>query len=297
MYDLAAICMLLETVALLTMHALVMRRGRGTSGTAAGVMCGVALAVLPLRVTVGSQPPAEPLEMAVLSLLWTLATAGATAAGLYLRTLDKRRERAVADARRAQRLELARELHDLIGHDLSDILLEAQAAQLVPDKAMTALGRIEQAGLSALTSMDHTVRMLHDDPVARAPVRGIGDLPELVARYEQVSLRMASDLTVPDGVGAVAYRVVLESLTNARKHAGKCRVEIEIRQAPGAAVEVVVTDEGVRPARNRQGTGLGLIGLAERVEAIGGSFHAGPRQPRGWQVRATIPVRHAVPMP
>jgi signal transduction histidine kinase len=237
-----------------------------------------------------------PLPVAAFAA-WLLPVVLAVAAGWYLRSLDGRRHRAVAAARRAQRLELARDLHDFVAHDVSEMLAQAQAGQVLADRdAAAAAGTlpvIEQAALRALASLDRTVAMLHDGP-ARASLHTLDDLRELADRFG-AELDLDPDLEVPRELAATAYRVVVEALTNVRRHAtGASRVEISVRRV-GDALEVAVADDGRGTAPPSRRGGLGLPGLQERVRMLGGTLTAGPREPRGWRLAAVLPAASARP--
>ncbi|MFE4974118.1 sensor histidine kinase [Kitasatospora sp. NPDC056651] len=285
-----------------------------------GALLGLAVLVLPLRfaLRVPQGGAAWPVAGMLLSLLPVLAVAGAA---LYLRILDVRRERAVDRARREQRLEVARGLHDFVAHEVTGIVLEAQAGQLPgqePEETAALLRRLEEAGLRALDSMDEMVGALRepggqaggtgqDERASAATTRrqGLADLPELVARFGATgSLRATADLA-PDTAGrlsaeaeATAYAIVLEALTNIRRHAPKA-TEVTVRVAPGeaGAVELTVTDDAGGPAgtpllRRRPGAGgTGLAGLTARAAAHGGSLTAGPGTPAGWRVSCSLPGR------
>jgi signal transduction histidine kinase len=304
-----------EAVALLVLVALVVRVVPARPAVLAGGLAGVAVPAWLLRFG----PP--ELSGPVLGGFGAWAGAAVLAAGVggYLRSLDARRSRAVRDARRAQRLSLARDLHDFVAHDVTEILAQAQAAQLLADQdpptATTALHTIEEAALRALTAMDRTIHLLHDDPdptpsgstldatadsppaAPAVPVPALAELPELTGRFAAAGA-VAVDLEVEAAVAglsrevaATAYRVVLEALTNVRRHApGARRVAVTLRRTgagSGAAVEVTVTDDGGGQGRGTGSVlrsvtrvgGLGLAGLAERVEALGGHLTAGPHRP------------------
>jgi signal transduction histidine kinase len=242
---------------------------------------------------------------------WGLVALLAAVVGLYLRRLDRDSVRSVAEARRAQRLQLARDLHDFVAHDVSGMLAQAQAGQVLaardPAAAAAAFKRIEVAGLQALASLDRTVHMLSDPtdgptdgPTARPAT--LDDLPELVGRFAStaaVDLEIAPGLAadLPREHAATAYRVVVEALTNVRRHApAATRVAVLVHRA-GPAVLVSVTNDGpaaaarsARPRPRPRHSGLGLPGLAERVEALGGTLTAGPADAGGWRVTATLPL-------
>ncbi|GHC47201.1 hypothetical protein GCM10010507_23360 [Streptomyces cinnamoneus] len=232
------------------------------------------------------------------------------AVGRYLYVLHERRVRSVQEARRAQRLELARDLHDFVAHDVSGIVTLAQAAQVVferqPEQVLPLLRRIEEAGQQALGAMDRTVHMLGDAD-DRPGAYGLDDIRGTVDRFRasgtmeaglDLELSPSESARVPREAAGTAHRVVVESLTNVRRHApGAASVRVTVRGA-GPELVVTVTDSGRedpdsgqdRPwsGDGRRG-GLGLVGLAERVEAVGGSFTAGPHG-CGWRVRAAFPL-------
>ncbi|MEU4585175.1 histidine kinase [Kitasatospora aureofaciens] len=275
-----------------------------------GGLVGLAAVVLPLRFALRMPQggAAGPVGGVLFSLLPVLGVGGAS---LYLRVLDARRERAVARARREQRLEVARGLHDFVAHEITGIVLEAQAGQLPgpeTEETATLLRRLEEAGLRALDSMDEMVGALRGDQEAVGTTRrpGLADLPELVARFGTKGGPRATVDLAPGVVGllsaeaqATAYAVVLEALTNVRRHAPQAAV-VTVRVAPepdGRAVRLTVGDTG-GPAtrrlrlRRRPGTGgTGLAGLAARAAAHGGTLTSGPLGPSGWEVCCTLPGR------
>lgn len=229
-------------------------------------------------------------------------------AGVYLRDLDRQQRLAASRARADERLDLARELHDLVAHYVTGIVVQAQAAQVVADRdpsaAGTALDRIEEAGKDALTAMRRLVGSLRDDDaLPTAPPVGLAGLADLVAPDGApgpavvVTIDPAADLAVPGAVAASVHRIVQESVTNARRHGvDATRVEVDVLLAD-RALAVTVTDDG-RPllaGRWVEGQGYGLIGMQERAQALGGTLTAGPVDPpgHGWQVRATLPLLDA----
>jgi signal transduction histidine kinase len=228
-------------------------------------------------------------------VLWAGAPAVALIVGGYPRLAEERRLRAVASARRAQQLALARDIHDFVAHDVSGIVVQAQSARFAGDLAAMseALERIEAAGLQALDVLDRTVHTLRADDT----LGGLADLPALVRRFDEsmpatVDLDLADDAHAPHDVGATAYRVVTEALTNVRRHALTTpTVHIDVRQAGGNALAVTVVNEKPahrRASRPRTGGGSGLSGLRERVALLGGTFEAGPHR-GGWRVTAVLP--------
>ncbi|WP_316525366.1 sensor histidine kinase [Kitasatospora brasiliensis] len=321
-YRLPAFWLPFEWLALLALLFRAVRRLPDRWVGPVGALLGLAALVLPLRFALRTPKDSAAGVVAglLVSLLPVLVVAGVA---LYLRVLDARRERAVVRARREQRLEVARGLHDFVAHEITGIVLEAQAGQLPgqePEETAALLRRLEQAGLRALDSMDEMVGALREpdgqegqdagpdrgESAGGATTRrlGLADLPELVDRFGATgSLRATADL-VPDTAGrlsaeaeATAYAVVLECLTNIRRHAPQAG-EVTVRVAPGVdgAVELTVTDDGgpartPLPRRRPGAGGTGLAGLTARAAAHGGSLTAGPGTPAGWRVSCSLPGR------
>jgi len=292
----ADVLILVEAVAMIVLIFLVVRKAPARQALVAASVAGAAEAAM---ILVGSDTGGSLREAAEAVAFWSLAAAGAAGAALHLNALDPERARSVADARRSQRLELARDLHDFVAHDVSGILVDAQAGRTVPKQAIAALERIEKDALHALAAMDRTVRALReagDETAEQMRMAGLEDLAELTGRFEtsshaEVHLDVAPnalDGLAPE-VSATGYRVVVEALTNVRRHAPAARgVEVVVAPAgPGIALTVINDGVGVR-ADDRDG-GFGLIGLRERVEALGGTVSAGPIDANRWQLRAVLP--------
>ena len=230
--------------------------------------------------------------------LWSAALA----AGLYFRYLDFLHRQTLETARRQERLELARELHDVVAHHVTGIVVQAQAARFAgADDGRTllsTLGRIETAGTDTLAAIRQLVGLLRDPDDTSGVAPGPEPISRLVARFAEHG--PAVDLRLPDGVPAscwppevasTVYRVVQEALTNISRHAPAARsVTVSVTHDP-RQVSVEVTDDApavaARPARPG---GYGLVGMRERVEALGGKVRAGPRPGAGWAVRASLPV-------
>ncbi|MET7403794.1 histidine kinase, partial [Dactylosporangium sp. NPDC005572] len=244
--------------------------------TAAGVAAG-GLAVAAASWCTGNSAGAGVPTVTGLNLLAWLA---AVVAGLLLRERDRRRR----DAAAAVRLDLARELHDEVAHHVTGIVLQAQAARILarrrPGEVDGALAGIETAGAEALAAMRRVVALLREGE----------DLGDLVSRYggPPVRLRLpAGGLRCAPAVSAVVYRVVQESLTNVTRHAPRARsVSVTVGESP-SSVTVTVLDDGPSPAP--AAGGYGLIGMRERVEALGGELSAGPAPSGGWAVSAVLP--------
>ncbi len=240
------------------------------------------------------------------SVLSALGWGGAVAIGLVLREVDTRRRAAVEDIRSAERMELARELHDVVAHHVTGIVVAAQAAAVVarssPDDVDRALSAIEHAGTDALTAMRRMVGVLRgqDAEGARTPGAELAEVRTLVHRFDPESrlVRLTTDpglehAVLPPGVAATGYRVVQEALTNVRRHAphvATVAVDVRIREE---ALLVSVRNDGVPPApvSSRVGGGFGLVGMGERVAALDGTFTAGPIAPGVWSVIVRLPLR------
>ena len=240
-----------------------------------------------------------------LAFLGLLAWGGGLGVGVWLRFVDARHQLAVDAARRDERLELARELHDVVAHHVAGIVVQAQAARLVaarrPETLEPALAGIESAGTDALGAMRRVVGLLRDEGDAGGVMPGQEALAGLVARFADagpaVRLRLPDDGqgSWPPEVASTVYRVVQEALTNVALHAPEAaEVIVLVGNAPSGVTVEVVDDGPARPSAPswfaRSG-GYGLVGMRERVEALGGTLRAGPGPAGGWVVQAKLPAR------
>jgi signal transduction histidine kinase len=214
--------------------------------------------------------------------------------------LERERESAAARAAAEERLRIARDVHDLVGHGLSGIAVQSSTARLALDAdefgaARTALSAVESASRSALAEMRQLLGVLRaKDGGEYGPPPGLGDLPGLVDGLRQRGAAVAVSAgelgEVPGAVSLAAYRVVQEALTNVVKHAAGSPVTVQVA-ASGGAVLVTVEDYAQQgpPLGGRVG-GDGLAGMRERVAGLGGEISAGPAGDHpGWRVRARIP--------
>lgn len=206
------------------------------------------------------------------------------------------------DAIRArEREELARDLHDTVAHHVSAIAIRAQAGLAVaptdPAAAVDALRIIDAEASRTLAEMRTIVRGLRQGEQAElAPLPQIADVPRLAGDTPggpAVHVQMHGDAAdVPAPVATAAYRLVQESITNARRHARRAsRIDVVVHTGEDA-VTVEVTDDGDAGSARRD-TGFGIAGMIERAERLGGTCTAGPRDDRGWSVRAVLPRRGA----
>jgi signal transduction histidine kinase len=211
-------------------------------------------------------------------------------------------------ARRAvveERLRLARELHDVVAHAMSVIAVQsgvgAHVADTNPQEAAKALAAIEATSRAALEELRRLLGVLRqeDEPQgALAPVPGLADLEGLLAEVGKAGLAVKLQINgtrppLPAGVDLSAYRIVQEALTNVVKHAGPARAQVVVGYRD-QDVTVEVTDDGrgavTSASDGRVGTGHGLIGMRERVQAFGGDLQTGPRPGGGFRVAARLPL-------
>ncbi len=225
---------------------------------------------------------------------------------------DPRVRAAVDAAVSRERVDLAGEVHDLVGAGLSVIVAQAAAARSrSPEDAAATLADIEQVGRRALVELRQLVGRWHaepaqcrrppdgTDPAAVPPLPDLRDLPDLLARVQAAGLPVELAVRgrrrrVPPEVGAAAYRVVQEALTNTLRHAGpaRARVVLALRRT---RLEVQVEDDGAGPPAGtlsveRPAPGYGLAGMRRRVERLGGRLVAGPGTRRGFRVHARLPL-------
>ena len=231
----------------------------------------------------------------------------AYAARLEERTaeLERAREELARRAVVEERLRLARELHDVVAHAMSVIAVQsgvgAHVADTQPKEARRSLAAIEATSRAALEELRRLLGVLRQEEepqAALAPVPGLADLDSLLAEVGKAGLAVKLQVhgtrpPVPAGVDLSAYRIVQEALTNVVKHAGPARAQVVVGYGDHE-VTVEVTDDGrgaVSSANDgRVGSGRGLIGMRERVQAFGGELQTGPRPGGGFRVAARLPV-------
>jgi signal transduction histidine kinase len=249
---------------------------------------------------------AENLALAALGALAVAAGDASRSRRAYTREVEERARRAEQgreqEARRRvteERLRIARDLHDVLGHQLALINVQAAVADHVldgqPAQTRQALGHIRRASKTALDELRDTIGLLREpgEPAAPTePTLGLAALDELVASFRRSGLRIV--LSVDGAVRALApvpdltaYRVVQESLTNVCKHAGGAAVRLRLAYGP-SALRIVVDDDG--PGAVGGGTGHGLVGMRERVSSAGGTLSCGPGDEGGFRVVATLPL-------
>ncbi|MEV0218217.1 histidine kinase [Streptomyces sp. NPDC050704] len=281
------------------------------AGVCAGLTGGAVLA-LPLR---GLQTTLQNNDLGflfavTLALVLPVGIIGGLAA--YLRTLDNRRALAVTETRRFERLAMAADLHDFVAHHVTGILVQTQVARMMavtePDRLDPVLADIEHAATEALASMRRTVGILREGPQEAAG-------PDLADRHPAADLSAVADLVegfggfvgpkavlhrtpavpgdLPHEVQSAAHRVVQEALTNVRRHAADAtEVTVGLTYEEGT-LHVTVRDDGhggTQMPYAARGGGFGIVGLTERVTALGGELRTGPRPDTGWEVTALLPA-------
>jgi signal transduction histidine kinase len=216
--------------------------------------------------------------------------------------LETLRDVATREAVASERLRIAREVHDVVGHALAAITLHARVAQRQLERdlgmASQSLADIATLASTALAETRGAVGSIRaGEPAELEPQPGLGDLDALVERLRSPELvielrRRGSGPAPPAAVQAAAFRIVQESLSNALNHARPARVTVSVDRRPGRLV-LDVHDEG-RRRRTPAGNGSGLLGMRERAASVGGEVDAGPAPDGGWHVTATLPdVRSA----
>ncbi|WP_318217259.1 sensor histidine kinase [Streptomyces sp. SCL15-6] len=277
------------------------RSGRGLLTV---LVCVVMLLGLPFAVMAspGDGPAADAFAQArgVLELAWLIA---AGAAGEALRQAEQRadeaertREETARLRATEERLHIARELHDSLTHQISIVKVQAEVAVHLARKRgeeiPESLLAIQGAGREATRELRATLETLRDE--TKSPSYGLDRVPELVQRAHGIGLKTTLTIEgqrqdVPDAVDRTAYRIVQESLTNVARHAAAATASIRIDYRPDA-LAIRVDDDGRAEPGSTPVAGVGLLGMRERVAALGGRLLAEPRDEGGFTVQAEIPV-------
>lgn len=291
-----------ESCGVLFLIARTTSRGDTPAKAAAWTLPLVVAALLsPLRVARWPQIIANAYVMTVCVVI-------AISVGCAIRAIESRRERAAREVRQAERLSLARDLHDLIAHHMTGVIVQANAALTIqataPDKIEPILRNIVDASTETLESTRRLVRILRENNhIALRPGELLSELAELVAAHSSGSA--AGDGTarleatasarvahLSPEVEVSVLRLVQEALTNVRRHAPNAQTVVRLDAQP-AWVRVVVTNSSPLHGASKPiggHSGYGLLGLRERVEALDGTLQAGPLHGGGWQVTATLPM-------
>nr|WP_279590944.1 histidine kinase [Modestobacter marinus] len=244
----------------------------------------------------GGRPAAAGVPVGVVAV-WLLAWAFA------YRTARRGEERDAArlalrdEAVAEERARIAQELHDLLGHTLTVMVVQAGAGRVVldtePARARALLETIESTGREAMDELDRLLSALGEQA---ADPPGMADLPRLVARLAEAGVAVRLDVApgaddVPRSLHSSAYRIVQEALTNALNHGAASSAIVRVARV-GGALTLEVVDDGRAP--HAYAPGRGLIGIAERAAVLGGSVEHGPTAAGGFRVSASLPVPERV---
>jgi signal transduction histidine kinase len=293
---------------IVALYTVAERRDRRTSLIATLVVATLFAAVI---VSLGGLP--EGLQglfqtILVVWLAWALGDLARTR-GLYAtaiedraRLLEVERDEKAQRAITAERQRIARELHDIVAHHVSVIVIQAgaglRALDRRPDQTRTAVEAIDRTGREALLDMRRMVAVLGDasEPSALAPMPRLDRLGELVEEVRAAGLPVELSVEgerrpLDAGIELSAYRIIQEALTNVLKHARGARARVRLRYAP-RSLEIEIADEGGSGSTDigdREHEGRGLLGMQERASLYGGRFEAG-RTPTGFRVTASLPI-------
>jgi signal transduction histidine kinase len=234
-----------------------------------------------------------------------LALALAWGAGTWLRQSRaaeaERRVHVAEVARATERTRIARELHDVVTHHVTAMVVQAEAARYLtghPDRLDQTLRTVTDTGRKAISDLRHLLDLLDPDDGPRARTPTVGELRDLVEQTRRAGqpVEFTEEGRPPGGIGSaemIVYRVVQESLTNALKHAHGSSTTVRVRHGEGEIAVEIGTDGTGSAGASPGGSGRGLAGLRERVTLLGGEFSAGHRDGGGFVVRARIPVPSA----
>jgi signal transduction histidine kinase len=256
-------------------------------------------AYVPLAVVLFQLGSGEPLEEFV---TFYLALALAWGIGAWLRSTRaaeaERRRRVAGDTRTAERTRIARELHDVVTHHVTAMVVQAEAARYLtaaPDRLDQTLTAVTDTGRRAITDLRHLLDLLNPDHGVEARAPAPGSISTLVEQTRQAGqpVEFTEEGTPAESTGSadlVAYRVVQEALTNALKHAHGSRTSVQVRHGAREITVEVSTDGSGAAAGSPGGSGRGLAGLRERVDVLGGDFSVDQEAGAGFAVRARIPT-------
>jgi signal transduction histidine kinase len=215
--------------------------------------------------------------------------------------LEKGREEEAVRAVAEERSRIARELHDVVAHYVSVMVVQSAGARRVVEKdprsAQVALEAVEAAGRTALAEMRRMLEVLRADDPGMGPQPGLDELETLIGHVRDAGLPVELQIEgttccLPAGMDLAAYRIVQEALTNTVKHGGRARASVTVRYLPDT-LEIEVVDDGrgaAAPLISGTGGGHGLIGMHERVALFGGTLQAGPVLTGGYRVFARMPI-------
>jgi len=283
----------------------VSRHGRGREPYLGAAVGAAALLSFDLRVEVLQSASEIVFHWAVFSLVWGAGRALAVAERRSRQHLQRAVEAevsaatAVMNAVAEERARIAREMHDVVAHAVSSIVVQAGAAEQVveddPDYARAALASIRGTGSEALDEMRRVVAILRQDgePGGLSPQPGLGLIPSLLAEARAAGLEVdweteGSPVPLSPGLDLAVYRIVQEALTNVRRHAAASRVGVRLSWLADE-VRLEVRDDGQGPRESGR-RGHGLVGMQERATLYGGQVRTGPGREAGFVVTAALPL-------
>ncbi|MBB4686697.1 sensor histidine kinase [Amycolatopsis jiangsuensis] len=255
----------------------------------------VPFAIVLYRLGAGGEPVIE-------FVTFYLVTIFAWALGSWLRSTRaleaERRRRVAEDTRTAERSRIARELHDVVTHHVTAMVVQTEAARYLtaaPERLDQTLAAVTDTGRRAITDLRHLLELLNPDHGTEVPTSSPGKLRTLVEQTRQAGqpVEFTEEGTPAESSGSadlVAYRVVQEALTNALKYAHGSRTAVAVRHCEREITVQISTDSSGTHAASPGGSGRGLTGLRERVTVLGGDFSAGRAGGGGFVVRARIPT-------
>jgi signal transduction histidine kinase len=250
------------------------------------------------EVLLSAAVPIAQIQDSAIVLILAIVTAWVIGNSVRQRRLhnEAQRTRFAVEAVQAERLRIAREVHDVVAHSIGVIAIQAGMGRRVidtqPAEARNALGVIEDTSRDTLATLRRLLGGLRQEAVAAADDGpGLADLDRLLARSRDAGITVVVDRRgepepLPPDIDLTVYRVIQEAITNVTRHSGAQRCEVLVEQLPGA-VTIEITDDG---RGGEVAPGYGIAGMRERVGLLHGSLRAGPRAEGGFQVVATIPV-------
>ncbi|MFE4639372.1 sensor histidine kinase, partial [Streptomyces sp. NPDC056773] len=238
--------------------------------------------------------------------LWLLVWAVGFGSARRLEESDATQLRLRSEVIAGERARMAREVHDLIGHTVNVMLVQAGATRRLldrdPERAREVLAQLEDSGREALEELDRVLGLLRQGSASPSDFQsdspsvqpGLGDLSRLTARMEQAGVAVTARVEpggcgLPGSIDMSAYRIVQEALTNTVKHARARSADVTVRRA-GDLLDIEVSDDG-HGAGNGYAPGRGLLGIAERVSILGGRLEHGQGEHGGFRLRVWLPVR------
>lgn len=279
-------------------------RGLAIAGAAIGCASIVVVAQLDRRVG----PSDAVVGIVIGSVIWLIAYAlrrrGQRTAELEARAsrLEREQEELVRAGIAAERRRIARDLHDVIAHSLSVMIVQAGAARLLldddPERARASASAVEETGHEALVEVRRLLGMLGNEERGLAPRPGLAALSALVEHVRAAGLSVEVSVegkphALPPGIDLTAYRIVQESLTNALRHAGPARTDVKVSYEHDSLQLEIANQRG--HDGHGGGSGHGLVGMRERAALYGGELQCGPLPTGGYVVRARLPVEVAPP--